>query len=105
MKRLLLMLALPLLMAASTTPDYARQWAVQLPSADAGAYRIELNADVYRTIATSDLRDLDVLDALGNPVAAECFAPDAPLAAPPTRASVPWFAVQVSNDRDDGALA
>jgi hypothetical protein len=105
MKRLLVMLALPLLMAASTTPDYARQWAVQLPSADAGAYRIELNAEVYRTLATSDLRDLDVLDSLGNPVAAEVFAPDAPLAAPPTRASVPWFAVQVSNDRDDGALA
>ena len=105
MKRWIVVSALPLLIAASATPEYARQWTVQLPGADAGAYRVELTPDVYRTIASSDLRDLDVIDAGGKPVASDVFAPDAPLASKPTRTQVPWFALQVPDGGDAGSLA
>lgn len=70
---LLLALAAPL--ASAATPDYATQWPVQAPRADAGAYALMLTPEVYRAVQRADLRDLDVLDANGRPVPAEIVPP------------------------------
>jgi hypothetical protein len=96
---------LPALVAASTQADYARRWQIVLPAPDAGAYRVELDANVYRTLASPALRDIDVVDSHGTPVAADVFGPDAPLASPPHFATVPWFAVRAPRGEDDGGLA
>ena len=61
--------ALLLPLAAHAGDDYAQQWPVQLSRADAGAYRLTLDASVYRAAYWRDLRDVRVLDANGKPVA------------------------------------
>lgn len=105
MKRWMVLLALPLLAVASVREDYARQWPLALSAADAGAYRVVLQPQMYRTMRSAELRDVDVVDARGTPVAADVFAPDAPLAAPATRVAVPWFALQDARTEDGGTLA
>jgi hypothetical protein len=106
MKRWALVIALlPMLAVAQVRGDYAKQWSIALPDADAGAYRVELDANVYRAITSPALRDVDVVDARGKPVAADVFGPDAPLASPPRFASVPWFVVRAPRGEDDGGLA
>ncbi|KGQ19606.1 putative transmembrane protein [Lysobacter dokdonensis DS-58] len=96
---------LPALAVAQVRTDYAREWSIALPDADAGAYRVELDGNVYRAIASPSLRDIDVVDAKGNAVAADVFGPDAPLASPPRFAAVPWFVVRAPRGEDDGGLA
>ena len=59
-----------------------------------GCVSRRLDADVYRAITTPSLRDVDVVDAKGNSVAADVFGPDAPLASPPRFVRVPWFVVR-----------
>ena len=95
----------PALAAAQVRGDYAQEWAIALPDADAGAYRVDLDASVYRAISSPTLRDVDVVDAKGNPVAADVFGPDAPLASPPRFVRVPWFVVRMPRNEDDASLS
>ena len=86
------LLALPLLAMAAPPADFATQWPLRLEQADAGAYRVELDASVYRQLQAADLGDLAVLNAEGTvlPVA-RLPAP----AQPVQRASLPVFALPV----------
>lgn len=93
-----LLLALALLAASSATlaqspaqAAYAKRWPLALSAERAGAYRVELDRSVYTTTAWADLRDVDVLDANGKPVAAALFGPEQPTALPARRIVVPWF--------------
>ena len=96
---LLLGLALP---AESTeNADYARQWPLTLSRDAAGAYRVELDATVYRQVQRPDLGDIEVRDGAGVAVPAALFAPDRPLAIPPGRVTLPWFALPAT--AGDGA--
>lgn len=56
---------------AATPQDYAWQWPIQAEG-DAAAYVLELDADVLANVKRSDLRDLAVFNAKGEPVP---FAP------------------------------
>lgn len=67
-------LGLLLLTAAQSPPQFARQWPITLSRPDAGAYRIDLAADVYAAAHWRDLRDVQVIDADGNPVASTAYA-------------------------------
>jgi hypothetical protein len=104
MKRIAWLLLLPTLACAATREDYARQWPLSAPG-DAGAYRVVLDRTVYRTIDTASLRDVAIVDADGHPVAADVFGPDAPLAEPPRRIDVPWFALQPRKGEGSASLA
>jgi len=84
-----LLLALPLLAAAATRDDYARQWPLALPDPSAGAYRVVLDPEVYRSTQRADLADVDVLDAEGASVPATLASTDQPR--PPRRIALPWF--------------
>ncbi len=76
---------------AAGRDDYARQWPLVLPSADAGAYRVELDRDVYRNAADAALGDVDVFNAQGGAVPATRFAAPAPAATEAARVELPWF--------------
>lgn len=96
MKRLPLLaclLLLPLLVLAAARDDYARQWPLTLSRDDGGAYRVALDGAVYRQVQGYGLGDIAVLDRDGTPVPAAVFAPDQPLAQPPRRVELPWFAL------------
>lgn len=93
MKRLICLGALvPLLAFAAARDDYARQWSLNLHGDSAGAYRVALDREVYRSAQLPSLRDVDVLNAEGAPVPAALFAAEQPLAQPPSRhVELPWF--------------
>lgn len=86
-------LLLPLLAQAGSRPDYARQWPLTLgdADADAGAYRVPLSAEVYRSATLPSLRDVEVFDAAGQPVPSAVFAPEQPLLQPERSIELPWF--------------
>lgn len=87
-----LLAATPASLAQSpTNAAYAKRWPLALSAERAGAYRVELDRTVYATTAWPDLRDVDVLDAQGKPVAAALFGPEQPTALPARRVVVPWF--------------
>lgn len=83
---------------------YATRWPLALSGEQAGAYRVVLDREVYATTAWPDLRDVDVLDAHGRPVAAALFAPEQPTALPARRIAVPWFPLPAP-PQDAGAPA
>lgn len=87
------LLVLPIAASAQAPAPapYAKQWPLVLSGEQAGAYRVVLDREVYATTAWSDLRDVDVLDAQGRPVAAALFGPEQPTALPARRIVVPWF--------------
>ncbi|MEO6227032.1 MAG: DUF3999 family protein, partial [Thermomonas sp.] len=95
MKRLLWLTLLPALAAsaqvADHAADYARQWPLSLQSQDAGAYRVVLDREVYRSATLPSLRDIDVRNAAGAAVPAAVFSPAQPLAQPSLRRALPWF--------------
>lgn len=96
MKRPLLfacLLWLPLLALSSARDDYAWQWPLTLGRDGGGAYRVVLDAAVYRQVQAYDLSDIAVLDRDATPAPAAVFAPEQPLAQPPRRLEVPWFAL------------
>lgn len=78
---------------AAPREDYAAGWPLALSEADAGAYRVVLDADVYRQATSAGLRDVDVVNADGVAVPAAVFAPDVPLARDTRRRPLPWFAL------------
>ncbi len=89
---LALMAASPVASAQSKPEGaYAKRWPLALSAERAGAYRVELDRSVYATTAWPDLRDVNVLDAQGKPVAAALFGPEQPTALPARRIVVPWF--------------
>lgn len=87
---LLLALLSPALASAAPAP-YAMQWPLTLASEDEGAYRVTLDASVYRQSVTPDLSDLDVLNADSIPVPTSLLDPEQPLAQRPPTVPVPWF--------------
>lgn len=91
MKRLLWLTLLPALAGATQTDDYARQWPLDLRTQDAGAYRVVLDREVYRSATLSSLRDIDVRNATGAAVPAALFSPEQSLAQGSTRRALPWF--------------
>lgn len=104
MKKFLIVLGLLPAIAAAQAPEpapYAKRWPLALSTEQAGAYRVVLDRDVYTTTAWPDLRDIDVLDANGKPVAAALFGPEQPTALPARRIVVPWFPLPASPQDDD----
>ena len=88
---------LPVAVFASVRDDYARQWPLTLEQESAGAYRMELDRSVYQQLQSPLLKDLDVINADGVPVAASLFDAEQPLAKSSTRADVPWFPLPPSS--------
>ena len=96
MIRLTLILALALLPpAAQADETYAQQWPLQLSRADAGAYRVPLDAAVYRAAYWPDLRDVRVLDAHGKPVAS-LLQPAQPAQEQVRIGALRWFVLPAS---------
>ncbi|MEO6226305.1 MAG: DUF3999 family protein [Thermomonas sp.] len=95
MKRLLWLTLLPALAASAQVGqhagDYARQWPLALQSQDAGAYRVVLDREVYRSATLPSLRDIDVRNAAGAAVPAALFSAAQPLAQASMRRDLPWF--------------
>ena len=87
------LLLLPCIAFAATADDYARQWSLASQATDAGAYRVELDASVYRAAQSPALRDVYIVNAEGIAVPAQLFrastAPDAGTRRVPLR----WFAL------------
>lgn len=95
MKRLLWLLVLPAMAASAQVEthavDYARQWPLVLQRQDAGAYRVALDREVYRSATLPSLRDIDVHNAAGASVPAALFSPAQPLAQASKQHVLPWF--------------
>jgi hypothetical protein len=91
MKRPTWMLLVPLLAIASPAGDYARQWPLVLHAPDAGAYRVVLDREVYRSATSPSMRDVDVRNAAGAAVPAALFSPEQPLAQASRLRDLPWF--------------
>jgi hypothetical protein len=93
MKRLLLAcpVLLPLVAFCGARDDYATQWPLTLHDADVGAYRVALDREVYRSVQSRELRDVDVINAGGAPVPAALFAAGQSLAQSPRHVVLPWF--------------
>ena len=107
MKRLLWLTLLPALAAsaqvADHAADYARQWPLALQVQDAGAYRVVLDPEVYRSATLPSLGDIDVRNAAGAAVPAALFSPAQPLAQASMRRALPWFPLprdQATSGRD-----
>lgn len=92
MKRTLCVLVLlPALAFAAGRDDYARQWPLTLQDGDAGAYRVTLGREVYRSAVSPTLRDVAVFNGDGQPVPAALSDPEQPLAQAARQAELPWF--------------
>ena len=91
MKRLAWCALLPLVAIAAARDDYARQWPLTVSGDGAGAYRVTLDREVYRTARLPSLRDVDVVNADGQRVPAALFAAEQPLARSPRFVVLPWF--------------
>lgn len=92
MKRMLWLIVLPALAAAAPTDDdYARQWPLVLQAQDAGAYRVTLDREVYRSATLPTLRDIDVRNAAGAVVPASLFSSEQPLAQASLQRELAWF--------------
>lgn len=93
MKHLFGLLLVPALACAGGREDYARQWPLVLQQAEAGAYRVVLDREIYRQTTSPDLRDIDVFNSQGQAVPSALFGPQQPLAQPPREVVLPWFAL------------
>ncbi len=102
-KRLLVLALLPL--SAQASADFAQQWPLQLQQADAGAYRVPLDAAVYQAAHWRDLRDVRVIDADGTPVASTVYAATTPLGGAVRTAPLQWFALPAGSAAGDDDLS
>lgn len=105
MKHLAWLIVLPMAALAGPREDYARQWPLQPVRDHEGAYRVQLDREVYRTAVSPTLLDVDVIDANGRTVSAGIFDADAPAAPAAQRAGVPWFAVPDMRAGEAASLA
>lgn len=78
---------------AGLRDDYAQRWPLILGRDDAGAYRVALDREVYRTLRSMHVRDVAVANAEGQPVPTALFAAEQPLARAPRTVELPWFAL------------
>lgn len=76
---------------AMAAEDFAQQWPIQLGRDDGGAFRMTLDASVYRQLHTADLGDFEVRNGDGVAVPSALLAPEQPLARAPERVALPWF--------------
>ena len=97
-------LLVPGIALATTADDYARQWSL-VTDAGAGAYRVTLDADVYRAAQSPLLADVDIVDAAGNAVPASLFGAASPGAAQPARTRLPWFALPAGAMASAGSVS
>lgn len=95
MKRLFWLLVLPAMAASAQVEthadDYVRQWPLALQTQDAGAYRVVLDREVYRSTAMPSMRDIDVRNVSGVAVPAALFSPEQPLAQASRQHALQWF--------------
>lgn len=91
MKRACLLALFPLIAFAAVRDDYARQWPLTLQDDAAGAYRVTLDREVYRSARMPSLRDVGVVNADGVSVPSALFAASQPLAQGPRYLDLPWF--------------
>ena len=90
--------------AAGSDEAFVAQWPLTLSSADAGAYRVELDEAVYATTVSPTLRDLVVVNGAGRQVPALLQPADAPEARR-TTLSLPWFPLPATAARAGGDIA
>lgn len=95
MKRLIWLLVVPAMAVSAQVKtdagDYARQWPLALQTQDAGAYRVVLDREVYRSTTLPSMRDIDVRNASGVAVPAALFSSEQPLAQASHQRALPWF--------------
>lgn len=91
---------------ASIDDDFAWQWPLALPDDDSGAYRVFLDASVYRAMQSRRLDDLDVANATGDTVPAALLPAQSVASRSGERIPLPWFPLPSSTRRgaDDIAL-
>lgn len=87
----LLLALLPLMAFAATRDDYARQWPLELASADSGMQKVAIPEDVYRQVQRADLGDIEVVDGNGQPVPAALFTAEQPLDPALPLRELRWF--------------
>lgn len=108
MKKLLLLLLLPVAALASLRDDFAWQWPLELTAAGEGAYRVTLEREVYLRAQSPRMQDVVVANAAGTEVPSSLFGADQPLARAPREVQVPWFPLSLENsslDRDIAAIS
>ncbi len=71
--------------------QYAERWPLSLSSAQSGAYRIVIEAQVYERAVSPQLADLQVFNAAGQALPSALLSPDQPLAQAPVQRELPWF--------------
>jgi hypothetical protein len=81
------------LAAGAPGQDYARQWPLTLGEPEAGAYRVVLDASVYRSASHPGLADIDVFNAQGQAVPAAVLSPAQPEVQSAALLELPWFAL------------
>lgn len=86
---------------ALASGDFAWQWPLQLSAPAASAYRVPLDADVYRAAWWPDLRDVRVMDADGQPMPSQVQAAEA-LPAQMREVELPWFPLPASTGAGAG---
>lgn len=102
----LVLVALSGSVAADVASDYATRWPLTLATEDAGAYRVEVSAELYRATQLASLRDLDVVNADGQTVPATVFAAAQPETGTASYRELRWFPLPVDarQPADDIAL-
>lgn len=77
---------------AGSTDDYAYAWPLQT-TGDSSAWQIELTPEVYAAIGTPDLRDVEVVNAAGEPVPMAAHAAQTTSTAQANDVVLPQFAL------------
>ena len=77
---------------AGSTDDYAYVWPLQT-AGDSSAWQIELTPEVYAAIGTPDLRDVEVVNAAGEPVPMAAHAAQTTSTAQANDVVLPQFAL------------
>ena len=75
---------------AATTDDYAFAWPLQTQG-DSAAWQVELNPEVYAAVTRVDLRDIEVVNALGEAVPLSLRTAPPMLATSETQVVLPSF--------------
>lgn len=78
--------------AAVAADDYAYAWPLAL-AGDSAAWQVELSPEVYAAIRDAQLRDVEVLDAAGQPVPVAPRVAQTTNVAQPTDIELPQFAL------------